>query len=90
MFKYPCIVSAVFLLTACSASLPPQRAECQPIPKALRTIPPKKLPVPRDNTMGALEVAYIGAAEQYHKSRRDAIALDAAIEAREGCYAAER
>jgi len=40
--------------------------------------------------MGALEVAYIGAAEQYHKSRRDAIALDAAIEAREGCYAAER
>ncbi|AEI76712.1 hypothetical protein CNE_1c13630 [Cupriavidus necator N-1] len=40
--------------------------------------------------MGALVRAYLGSAEQYHKARRDAVALDAAIEAREGCYAAER
>jgi len=39
--------------------------------------------------MGAVVRAYVSAAEIYHKVRRDWIALDAAITAREGCYAGE-
>jgi hypothetical protein len=35
--------------------------------------------------MGALVIAYIDTAELYHGYRRDAIALDAAITAREVC-----
>lgn len=43
------------------------------------------LPVPSDDTMGALVKAYIDVAEIYHRYRRDAIALDTAITAREVC-----
>jgi hypothetical protein len=60
---------------------------CQPIPKALRVIPRPQLPVPKDDTMGALVAAYVDAAELYHGYRRDAIALDQAIRAREVCDA---
>jgi len=39
--------------------------------------------------MGAVVRAYVAAAEIYHNFRRDWVALDSAITAREGCYAGE-
>lgn len=84
--KYLFIALASCLLTACASSPQPLPvALCQPIPAALRVIPRQQLPVPANNSMGALVTAYVDAAEVYHGYRRDAIALDAAITAREVC-----
>lgn len=48
-------------------------------------LPRPTLPVPKNESMGALVTAYIDVAEIYHGYRRDAIALDLAITAREAC-----
>jgi hypothetical protein len=78
---------AGFLLTACASSpkLPP--VVYQPIPITLRVIPQATLPVPKNDSMGALVTAYIDVAEIYHSYRKDAIALDTAITNREACDA---
>ena len=84
-YQFIQIVLAASLLAGCASSpqLPP--VACQPIPISLRVIPQATLPVPKNDTMGALVTAYIDVAEIYHGYRKDAIALDHAITAREAC-----